>query len=76
MDAPSYVRGLLVVGKMNPKADIQKKIERLSGDDIRVETYRDLYERSSKFYTEVERILQKVAPEYKSSRKSGGASKK
>lgn len=71
-DSPTYIWGRLIIGKMNSNSEIAKKIERLGGDDIRVETYRDLYERSSKFYTEVERILQHIAPEYKSPRKRKG----
>jgi hypothetical protein len=70
-DTPRYVNGLLLVGKLNPSENVKKKIERLAGDDIRVETYGDLYQRSKRYYAEVETALKLVAPEYMRKRKGG-----
>lgn len=70
-NAPKYIHGLLLVGKLSSHGDIQNKMQRLSGDDIRVETYGDLYTRASEYYNAVERTLEKIAPEYtRKSRKS------
>ncbi len=44
---------------------------RLAGGDIRVETYRDLHTRSKEYYSHVEKILEKTAPEYARSRRKG-----
>ena len=63
-EAPAYVRGLLVVGRLTSRGDLGRKIERLAGTDIRVETYRDLLERARKVYGDVERRLKDIAPEY------------
>lgn len=73
-DAPRYVNGLLVVGELSKLADIKAKQQRLAGDDIRVERYVDLHDRAKEYYGQVERILEKVAPEY--ARKKRKASKK
>jgi hypothetical protein len=72
-DAPKYIHGLLVVGKLSSKADISAKQTRLAGSDIRVETYRDLSNQSSEYYDTVQNALKKIAPEYarrKSKKKS------
>lgn len=63
-EAPAYARGLLVVGKLSNRGELGRKMERLAGTDIRVETYRDLLERARKVYGDVERRLKDVAPEY------------
>jgi len=63
-DSPKYITGLLLVGNLSSDAAIQKKMERLSGDDIRVDTFDALYERAYNIYGEVEKRLKKVAPEY------------
>ncbi len=63
-DAPKYIHGLLIVGKLSSRPDVSKKQERLAGDDIRVETYGDLSNRSSEYYDVVQKALKKVAPEY------------
>ena len=66
-DSPKYAGGLLLVGHHNPK--LQAKLARLAGSDIRVETYRDLYERAREYYHEVEKRLEATAPEYSRSRR-------
>lgn len=63
-DAPRFISGLLLVGKLNPKGDVQRAMDRLAGNDIRVQCYSDLHERSRRYYAEVEKALKKVAPEY------------
>jgi hypothetical protein len=63
-EAPAYARGLLVVGKLSSRGDLGRKMERLAGTDIRVETYHDLLERARKVYGDVERRLKDIAPEY------------
>jgi len=63
-DAPKYVCGLLIVGRMSSQTSIQSKIARLAGSDIRVETFDDLLHRARKIYGEVEKELKSIAPEY------------
>jgi hypothetical protein len=63
-DAPRYARGLLIVGELSDKHDIQVKMGRLAGDDIRVETYSDLLQRARRVYGEVQERLKDIAPEY------------
>lgn len=63
-DAPRSARGLLIVGELNDKKDVQEKMTRLAGDDIRVETYRDLLQRARQVYGEVQEKLKDIAPEY------------
>jgi hypothetical protein len=69
-NAPKYANGLLVVGYMSAKGDIREKLKRLQGSDIRVETYRDLYEAHQRLYREFERRLAGIAPEYAKTRKA------
>jgi len=73
-ESPAYARGLLVVGKLGNRVDLARKMERLAGSDIRVETYRDLLQRARSVYGEVERRLKNIAPEY--SREARKARKK
>lgn len=61
---PRYASGLLVVGKLSKAADVRMKMERLAGSDIRVTTYRDLYQAARDRYAEVESRLKQIAPEY------------
>ncbi len=68
-DSPKYIHGLLVVGELSKAGDIQTKQARLAGDDIRVETYRDLHHRAREYYNVVERQLEKIAPEYTKARR-------
>ncbi len=68
-DSPKYVNGLLVVGIISSQKGILKKVERLAGDDMRVQTFRDLHERSRQYYGEVDKILRNVAPEYSRTRR-------
>lgn len=68
-DSPKYINGLLVVGNLSRAAVVAKKIERLAGYDIRVQTFRDLHDRSRRYYKEIERRLEKVAPEYARARR-------
>jgi len=63
-NAPKYIEGLLIVGSLSSFADVQKKQERLAGDDIRVETFNDLHERAREYFKKVEANLERVAPEY------------
>ncbi len=65
--APRFIKGRLIVGKMN--GALKDKVKRLAGDDIRVETFRDLHERSKRYYDEVDVALQSVAPEYSRSKR-------
>jgi hypothetical protein len=64
VNAAKSVRGRLIVGHYSDSGEIQRKMERLAGDDILVETYRDLLERARSVYGEVERRLKDIAPEY------------
>lgn len=57
--------GLLIVGSLSSNKAIQEKARRLGGDQIRVETFDDLYNRAIEYYGEVERVLRKHAPEYR-----------
>lgn len=59
-----FVNGLLVVGSMSGKGDIARKVARLAGDDIRVETYSDLHRASISYYRNIDKRLKAVAPEY------------
>lgn len=71
--SPKYVEGFLIVGKLSNRSDVQTKMSRLARDDIRVATFRDLYAASRRYYDEVERHLEKIAPEYtRTKRKVGG----
>jgi hypothetical protein len=63
-NAPRLARGLLIVGTLSEKRELQIKAERLAGDDIRVETYKDLLHRARHVYGEIEQRLKSVAPEY------------
>ena len=53
---------------------------RLAGNDIRVETYDDLYSAAKEYYGAAENVLKAVAPEYARSRRkqkaASAASKK
>lgn len=62
--SPAYVRGLLIVGRLNKDAAIKNKIERLAGDDIRVDIYDGLLDKAERIYGEVEKRLKEIAPEY------------
>jgi hypothetical protein len=62
--APNYVRGLLIVGRLNKDAAIQRKMERLAGDHILVDTFDGLLDRAEKIFGQVEETLRKIAPEY------------
>lgn len=73
-DAPKYVTGLLVIGHRNSDKELADLEKRLAGDDIRVETFSDLYERAKNHFGFVEKQLEKIAPEY--TRKSRKARKK
>lgn len=64
MDSPKYVSGLLIVGTLSSKMEINQKMVRLAGADIRVETYDDLLLKAENIYGEVEKRLKKIAPEY------------
>ena len=61
-DSVAYVNGRIIVGKLNSAES--EKVRRLAGDDIRVETYSDLHEKSRKYYDEIESRLKEIAPEY------------
>jgi hypothetical protein len=73
-DSPRYISGLLIVGKLSTDGTVQRKMDRLAGADIEVETYDDLLERAKNIYGEVEKRLKKIAPEY--SREARRARKK
>ena len=73
-DAPKYINGLLIVGKRSGNAEVNKLETRLAGSDIRVETFRDIYERAKKYCGYVEKRLEGIAPEY--TRKSRKAKRK
>ncbi|MGH7771426.1 MAG: ATP-binding protein [Candidatus Binatia bacterium] len=62
--SPNYIRGLLIVGRLNSDSQIQRKMQRLAGDDIRVDTFDGLLERAERIYGQVEKVLKKIAPEY------------
>ncbi|WP_157832522.1 ATP-binding protein [Candidatus Nitrosotenuis chungbukensis] len=63
-DSPRYATGLLIVGRLSRDSTIQDKQTALAGQDIRVETFRDLLHTSEKVYGLVDERLQKIAPEY------------
>jgi hypothetical protein len=67
-DSPRYVDGLLIVGEIDKAKGLADKIARLQGSDIRVETYVDLRQRALEYYGLQEKVLVKVAPEFKSAR--------
>ena len=62
--APKAIRGLLIVGKLSSSGVVQRKIERLEGDGIRVETYGDLVVRARKVAQLQRKRVQKIAPEF------------
>ena len=68
-DAPRYVSGLLLVGKLSTYGDVKARMERLHGADIRVETYGNLRDRAFEYYGSAERLLDRIAPEYVKRRK-------
>ncbi len=80
-NSPALVEGLLVVGKLSQKGDVQHKLQRLSASGIRVETFTDMHNAARRQFVEVEKRLEHVAPEYsrakrKSAKKSVVKSKK
>jgi hypothetical protein len=74
--APKYIEGLLVVGRRTGDAELAEIEKRLSGYDIKVETFRDLYERAKRYYGIVEKHLENIAPEYTRKSRKRGRSKK
>jgi hypothetical protein len=68
-DAPPYVNGLLLVGKMNRAGEVSEKMKRLAGTDIRVQTFSDLHARANDHYADVDRRLRLIAPEYTKARR-------
>lgn len=68
-ESPKYINGLLLVGKLSQKSEHREAMRRLQGDDIRVEPYDDLISRSREYYNTVEKVLQKIAPEYSRSKR-------
>jgi len=73
-DAPKYVHGLLVVGKLSSQREVADMQRLCAGDDVRVETYDDLYHAAREYYDFVDKHLETIAPEY--ARKKRKASKK
>lgn len=67
--APRYAHGLLVGGRQGQKSEYSEKVRRLAGDDIRVETYQDLYVRGREQFKAVEERLRSLAPEYARSKR-------
>ncbi len=74
--APRYINGLLVIGSQSRARDVTDKRRSLAGEDIRVETYRDLHVAARGFYNEVDRQLQALAPEYSRLKKKERAASK
>ncbi len=66
-NAPRYVRGRLIVGRLNPNNQVQQKVKTLAAADVRVETFGDLLERSKTVYGSIEKRYKKIAPEYSKS---------
>ena len=62
--APRYVDGLLVIGNQSADETVIDKRRSLAGEDMRVETYNDLYIAARAFYNELDERLQTIAPEY------------
>ena len=62
--SPLHITGILIVGKLSGKKEVQDKMRQLVGDDIRVDTYDDLLEAAEQIYGEVEKRLKLTAPEY------------
>jgi hypothetical protein len=60
----TYIRGIIVVGKIGSSSEMAEKRRRLEGSDIRVETFQDLLNRANRIYGEIETRLKDVAPEY------------
>jgi len=63
-NAPRYVTGSLIVGKNSKDTTVNKKMEELRKQDIRVETFAGLLNRAEKVYGQVEKRLKDLAPEY------------
>src|SRR5579864_5269188 len=63
-NSPALIEGLLVVGKLSQKGDVQQKLQRLSASGIRVETFNDMHNAARRQFIEVEKRLEHVAPEY------------
>lgn len=74
-DSPESIEGLLIVGKVSRQAGVREKVRRLAGDNIRVQTYRDLHAAAVEQYKEVEKRLEQVAPEYTRMRRKAGKRK-
>ncbi len=74
-DSPKYINGLLIIGHRTSNQEVAEKERRLSGDDIRVQAFSDLYERAKSYYGFVEQQLEKVAPEYSRKTRKGGKKK-
>ena len=72
-DSPKYVDGLLIVGEIESKKEIELKRTNLASEDIRVETFHDLLNKAEKTFGETEKRLKNIAPEYsRSSRRTRG----
>ena len=52
------------MGKLGNDASVREKLTRLAGADIRVETFKDLYQRAKYIYGIRDKQLRKVAPEF------------
>jgi hypothetical protein len=71
-----YISGKLIIGNLSQKSDVAEKMTRLAGDDIRVETFKDLLNRAEKIFCENEERLKSLAPEYYADKKRSIESKK
>jgi hypothetical protein len=60
----ALIEGLLIVGTLSQKGDVQQKLLRLSASGIRVETFTDMHNAARRQFIEVEKRLEHVAPEY------------
>jgi hypothetical protein len=75
-DSPLHIQGLLIVGKISKEADVRSKVKRLESGNIRVETYRDLHNGSRERYKEVDKQLERIAPEYSRLRRKASGAKR
>ncbi len=63
-DSPKFISGLLVVGDLSHDGKVSDKMISLAGENIRVETFLDIYNRAKNVYGDHQKRLKSLAPEY------------
>ncbi len=74
-NAPKYINGLLIVGKLSNSGEVQSEMRRLRNSDIRVETYDELHTAAREYYGHAEKVLKTVAPEYAKAKRQAARKK-